>query len=50
MNAVVRWVLIIAGVLVVVGLVAFARGDDHRRGDEVGAVGVRAPLSMTLPG
>ena len=31
-----RWVVVILVVLVLVGLVAFARGREHRRGDEVG--------------
>jgi hypothetical protein len=39
-----RWVLLVALALVLVGLVAFARGPDHRRGpQQVGAAGVAAP-------
>lgn len=34
-----RWVVVIVVLLVVVGLIAYARGRDHRRGDEVGALG-----------
>jgi hypothetical protein len=31
-----RWVLVVVVLLVVIGMLAFARGRDHRRGDEVG--------------
>jgi hypothetical protein len=31
-----RWVLAVAAVLLVVGLIAFARGNDHHRGRQVG--------------
>jgi hypothetical protein len=34
-----RWVVVIVIALIVVGLIAFARGREHRRGDEVGALG-----------
>ena len=38
MGAIVRWTIIVVAVLVVVGLVAYARGPEHHRGDEVGAL------------
>jgi hypothetical protein len=39
-----RWVLLIVLALVLVGLLAFARGPDHRRGpQQVGASGGGAP-------
>ena len=31
-----RWLVVVVVVLVIVGLLAFARGREHRRGDEVG--------------
>jgi hypothetical protein len=34
-----RWVLGVIVALLVVGLIAFARGPVHHRGQEVGAVG-----------
>jgi hypothetical protein len=43
MNGTPRWVIALVIVLVLVGLVAFARGREHRRGDEVGALGGSAP-------
>jgi hypothetical protein len=50
MNVVGRWVVIVIAVLVVVGLLAYARGNEHHRGDEVGALGASAPVSATSPG
>jgi hypothetical protein len=38
MRDAVRWVVVIGLVLVVIGLIAYGRGDEHKRGDEVGAV------------
>jgi hypothetical protein len=35
----IRWIVVIVLVLVLVGLIAFARGREHHRGDEVGALG-----------
>lgn len=37
-----RWVVVLVVAVLVVGLIAFARGRDHRRGDEVGALGSSA--------
>jgi hypothetical protein len=34
-----RWVGVVIVALLVVGLVAFARGRDHHRGQDVGALG-----------
>ncbi|MGH2702173.1 MAG: hypothetical protein ACRDJ2_10430 [Actinomycetota bacterium] len=34
-----RWWLVVIVALLVVGLIAFARGPDHQRGDDVGALG-----------
>ena len=39
MSNAVRWVIAIALVLLVLGLIAYGRGTDHHRGDEVGALG-----------
>ena len=35
----IRWVVVVLVVLVLVGLLAFARGREHHHGDEVGALG-----------
>ena len=34
----VRWLLVIVLALCVIGLAAYARGEDHRHGDDVGAL------------
>ncbi len=34
-----RWAIGALVVLLVIGLMAFARGREHRRGDDVGALG-----------
>lgn len=34
----IRWVIVLALALVLIGLIAFARGDEHHRGDDVGAL------------
>ena len=38
----VRWLLVLFLVLALLGLLAYGRGRDHRRGDEVGAVRANA--------
>lgn len=37
MSDAVRWIVLVALVALLVGLLVWARGDTHRRGDEVGA-------------
>jgi hypothetical protein len=39
MRNAVRWLIALGIVLVVIGLIAYARGPEHHRGDEVGALG-----------
>jgi hypothetical protein len=34
----IRWLIALAIVAVLVGLIAYARGPEHHRGDEVGAL------------
>lgn len=38
MNEVLRWAVAGLVLVLVVGLVAVARGDDHHRGDDVGSL------------
>jgi hypothetical protein len=33
-----RWLIVLVVALVVIGLIAYARGPEHRRGDDVGAL------------
>ena len=44
----IRWIVVIVLVLVLVGLIAFARGREHRRGDEVGAFGSSVRLVRVI--
>lgn len=44
MRDLVRWAIVLGLVLVLIGLIAYARGDEHRRGDEVGALGSAAAV------
>jgi hypothetical protein len=34
----IRWLLALAIVLVLIGLIVYARGPEHHHGDEVGAL------------
>jgi hypothetical protein len=45
----VEWLLIGAGVLLVVGLIAYARGPKHHRGDEVGTHGTKIVVVHIVP-
>ena len=44
MRTVIGWLVIVAAVLAIVGLVASARGPEHHHGDDVGA----APASSSM--
>jgi hypothetical protein len=35
-----RWLIVLAIALALIGLIAYARGSDHHRGDDVGALRV----------
>ena len=41
----VRWLIVLFMALVLIGLIAYARGDKHHRGDDVGALRVTSGLS-----
>jgi hypothetical protein len=42
-----RWVVVVIVLLVIVGLLAFARGRDHHRGDDVGERASAAVVAAT---
>ena len=44
----VRWVIVILLLVVMIGMLAFARGREHHRGDEEGALGSRAPATRAV--
>jgi hypothetical protein len=37
----VRWLIVLAAALVVIGLIAYGRGTEHHHGDDVGSHGTR---------
>jgi hypothetical protein len=45
----IEWLLILAAALLVVGLIAYARGDKHHRGDEVGTHGTKVTVVRIVP-
>jgi hypothetical protein len=49
MRDAVRWLIIVAAVAVVVGLIAYARGPKHYRGDEIGSHGTKVVVVHIVP-
>jgi hypothetical protein len=49
MRRVIAWVLIVVAALLVVGLMAEARGKKHYRGDEVGSHGTKVVVVHVVP-
>jgi hypothetical protein len=45
----IEWLLILVGTLLVVGLIAYARGPKHHRGDEIGSHGTKVVVVHTAP-
>jgi hypothetical protein len=44
-----EWLIILACALLVVGLIAYARGSKHHRGDEVGTHGTKIVVVQVVP-
>lgn len=42
-----RWAIVLAAVLVLIGLAAYARGPEHHRGDEIGSHGTKVIVVRT---
>ncbi len=49
MRRAVEWALIAVAALLVVGLIAYARGPKHHRGDEIGSHGTRVVVVHVVP-
>jgi hypothetical protein len=49
MRRLVEWLLIIAAALLVVALIAYARGPKHYHGDEIGSHGTRIVVVHIVP-
>jgi hypothetical protein len=47
MRSALRWLFVVAIALVVIGLAAYGRGQDHKRGDDVGALGAGVTAAQT---
>jgi hypothetical protein len=46
---VIQWLLIVVAVLLVVGLIAYARGPEHHRGDDIGSHGTKVVVIQPAP-
>jgi hypothetical protein len=44
-----EWLLIVAAGLLVIGLIAYARGPKHYRGDEIGSHGTKVVVVHIVP-
>jgi hypothetical protein len=42
-----RWAVVVAAALVLVGLAAYARGSKHHHGDEIGSHGTKVVIVRT---
>jgi hypothetical protein len=49
MQRAIDWLLILAAALLVVGLIAYARGETHHRGDEIGSHGTEPVVVRIVP-
>jgi len=49
MRRAVEWLLIVAAGLLVIGLIAYARGPKHYHGDEVGSHGTKVVVVRVVP-
>ena len=45
----IEWLIIVAGALLVIGLIAYARGPKHYRGDEIGSHGTKVVVVHIVP-
>jgi hypothetical protein len=45
----IEWLLILAAGLLVIGLIAYARGPKHHRGDEIGSHGTKVVVVHIVP-
>jgi hypothetical protein len=47
MTSALRWTIAFAVGLILIGLIAYARGNEHHRGDEIGSHGTKVVLVRT---
>jgi hypothetical protein len=44
MGDVIRWGAVLAAALLLIGLAGYARGPEHRRGDDIGSHGTKVVI------
>jgi hypothetical protein len=49
MKRAIAWLLIVTAGLLLVGLIAYARGPKHYRGDEIGSHGTKVVVLHIVP-
>jgi hypothetical protein len=49
MRGIVAWVLGVICALLIIGLIAYARGPKHHHGDEVGSHGTKVAVVHIVP-
>ena len=49
MRRFLEWLLIVVAALLVVGLIAYARGPKHHRGNEIGSHGTKVVVVYQVP-
>jgi hypothetical protein len=49
MRSGIEWLIILVAVVLVVGLIAYARGPNHYRGDEIGSHGTKVVVVYIVP-
>jgi hypothetical protein len=49
MRRALEWLLIVAAGLLVIGLIAYARGPKHYHGDEIGSHGTKVVVVHIVP-
>ena len=47
MDDALRWAAVLFAALLLIGLASYARGPEHRRGDEVGSHGTKVVIVRT---
>jgi len=45
----IAWILLIAIAAIIVGMIAYARGPKHHRGDELGSHGTKVVVVHVVP-
>jgi hypothetical protein len=49
MRSALNWILLLAGTLLAIGFLTYARGPKHHRGDEIGSHGTKVVVVYQVP-